>query len=52
MMNPALAGADYWAAVRERAQANPVVTVFLLLCSIGTIYGVMQMRRALIRKLS
>ena len=48
MMNPALSGADYWAAVRERAQANPAVTAFLVLGSVGMLFGVVLMGRAVI----
>jgi hypothetical protein len=48
MMNPALVGADYWQAVRDRAQGNPAVTLFLVLCCAGVLLGVGIMVRALI----
>ena len=47
MMNPALAGADFWAAVRDRAVENPEVIAFLALCCAGTVLGLCLTVRSL-----
>ena len=48
MMNPALEGADYREAIRERVQANPTVTTFLVLCCVGVLLGVVLMGNAIV----
>ena len=48
MMDPALAGSDYWAAVGERARSNPMIATFLALCLLGVLAGVLLMGRAVI----